>query len=310
MSFDIVGDIHGHADALEALLAKLGYSQTHGAWRHPSRRMIFVGDFIDRGPKQLETVNLVRRMLDAGSAQAVMGNHELNAIAYVTERDGSPRSYLREHSTKNKGQHARFLAAVGEGSPLHTELVGWFKSLPLWLDLDGFRVVHACWDESLRALLSGYCTEGNRLSDATLQLGHTKGNDVHRAVEVLLKGVEIDLPPGVTFRDKEHNERTCARLKWWDADANTYRAALLTDKAAQSQLPDTVMPAHLLRHYLDPKPVFFGHYWLDETPTLAAANAVCLDFSVAKGGYLVAYSFDGEAELKQSKLTWVAPNVG
>ena len=269
--------------------------------------MIFVGDFIDRGPKQLETLDLVRHMLDAGSAQAVMGNHELNAIAYATERGGKPGSYLREHSTKNQGQHARFLAAVGEGSPLHTELVGCFKSLPLWLDLDGLRVVHACWDESLRAQLSGYCTEGNRLSDAALQLAHTKANDVHRAVEVLLKGVEIDLPPGLVFRDKEGSVRNCARLKWWDADAKTYHDALLTDEAAQSQLPNTAMPAHELRHYLDPKPVFFGYYWLDGTPQLTAANAVCLDFSVAKNGYLTAYSFDGEAIPDAAKLTWVWP---
>lgn len=266
-----------------------------------------MGDFIDRGPKQLKTVDLVRHMLDAGSAQAVMGNHELNAIAYATESGSKPGSHLREHSTKNQGQHARFLAAVGGGSPLHTELVGWFKSLPLWLDLDGFRVVHACWDESLRAQLSGYFTEGNRLSDAALQLAHTKGNDVHRAVEVLLKGVEIDLPTGLIFRDKEGNVRTCARLKWWDAGAKTYRAALLTDDAAQSQLPDTVMPPDQLRPYLDPKPVFFGHYWLNGTPTLSAPNAVCLDFSVAKDGYLTAYSYDGEAILDAAKLTCVSP---
>ncbi len=45
--YDIIGDIHGQADALLALLAKLGYQQQGGTWRHPERRVVFVGDFID-----------------------------------------------------------------------------------------------------------------------------------------------------------------------------------------------------------------------------------------------------------------------
>ncbi len=70
--------MHGHAERLEALLDTLGYLQHAGAWRHPERTVVFVGDFIDRGPGQLRTLNLVRSMIDAGLAQAVMGNHELN----------------------------------------------------------------------------------------------------------------------------------------------------------------------------------------------------------------------------------------
>ena len=50
MGYDIIGDIHGHADKLEAMLRTLGYRRTAGAWRHPDRQAIFVGDFVDRGP--------------------------------------------------------------------------------------------------------------------------------------------------------------------------------------------------------------------------------------------------------------------
>lgn len=81
MNYDIIGDIHGHAGALKALLADLGYVEKGRTWSHPDRQAIFLGDFIDRGPRQVETVDIVRRMVDAGNAQAVMGNHELNAIA-------------------------------------------------------------------------------------------------------------------------------------------------------------------------------------------------------------------------------------
>ena len=93
MAYDIIGDIHGHADKLEALLRKLGYRDTAGAWRHPERQAIFVGDFVDRGPAQLRSVDIVRRMVDAGVALAVMGNHELNAIAWHTPDPGHPGQY-------------------------------------------------------------------------------------------------------------------------------------------------------------------------------------------------------------------------
>lgn len=47
--FDLIGDIHGYAAHLEALLRKLGYVNRHGVWSHSERKVIFLGDFIDRG---------------------------------------------------------------------------------------------------------------------------------------------------------------------------------------------------------------------------------------------------------------------
>ncbi|TQE90229.1 MAG: hypothetical protein FKY71_20485 [Spiribacter salinus] len=82
--YDIVGDIHGHASRLEQLLERMGYKRDVKSWRHPDRQAIFVGDFIDRGPEQIETYRLVRAMLDRGAALAVMGNHEFNAVAFKT----------------------------------------------------------------------------------------------------------------------------------------------------------------------------------------------------------------------------------
>ncbi|BCS35969.1 hypothetical protein TBR22_A52050 [Luteitalea sp. TBR-22] len=65
MGYDIIGDVHGEATMVEALLGRLGCRDTGGAWRHPDRIVVFVGDFIDRGPEQLRAVGIVRRMLDA-----------------------------------------------------------------------------------------------------------------------------------------------------------------------------------------------------------------------------------------------------
>ena len=53
-NYDIIGDVHGHADALSDLLGRMGYVQSRGAFRHPSRTAVFVGNLIDRGPANIE----------------------------------------------------------------------------------------------------------------------------------------------------------------------------------------------------------------------------------------------------------------
>ena len=73
---DFIGDIHGHADELTQLLKKLGYEQKNGSYCHPERKVLFVGDYIDRGPKIRETLEIVKRMVDNGNAIALMGNRK------------------------------------------------------------------------------------------------------------------------------------------------------------------------------------------------------------------------------------------
>ena len=77
----IMGDIHGHGEPLKRLRHRLGYTEIDGVWRHPTRKALFLGDYIDRGPEQLEVVRVVRAMVEAGEALAIMGNHEFNAVA-------------------------------------------------------------------------------------------------------------------------------------------------------------------------------------------------------------------------------------
>ena len=74
----MVGDVHGEMDALRNLLGYLGYDLIG---RHPEgRRLVFVGDLIDRGPDSPGVVRWVRRMMDEAGALAVLGNHEINLL--------------------------------------------------------------------------------------------------------------------------------------------------------------------------------------------------------------------------------------
>ena len=91
--YDVIGDVHGEGTKLEQLLKKMGYTNERGYFAHPTRKAIFVGDLVDRGPEQLLAVRTAKAMADAGTATVVMGNHEFNAIAFHTPHPYRPGQY-------------------------------------------------------------------------------------------------------------------------------------------------------------------------------------------------------------------------
>jgi hypothetical protein len=121
-----------------------------------------------------------------------------------------------------------------------------------------------------------------------------------------LKGPELPLPDGRFFFDKDGHKRSEVRIRWWDRKAVTFRDAALGMDGEEASLPELPIPTQY--HYRDKKPVFFGHYWLGGTPALYSDYAACLDFSVAKAGFLTAYRWSGEQKLSPRNLVWVAAN--
>lgn len=305
--YDIVGDVHGHADALTDLLAAMGYVERDGVWAHRERQAIFVGDLIDRGPQEAEVVDVVRAMVEAGSAQIVLGNHEFNAVAFATP-DGTG-DYLRPHSEKNIGQHVEFLDAVGFDTPRHREMIEWFMTIPLWLDLGELRVVHACWSNAHIDHLRPLVGPGDTLTHDLVVAASTKGDPSYDAIETILKGPEIPLG-GPRYTDKDGIVRTKARIAWWDKSATTVASAsliptgstMVDERGEPAELPDDPIADTDLVRYDDDVPVFFGHYWWSAKRGITSDRALCLDFSVAKGGELVAYRWDGERRLSQDKI--------
>lgn len=82
--FDIIGDVHGCADELRELLARLGYDED-GA--HPDgRRVVFLGDLVDRGPKVSEALSIAMHMVREHGALCVQGNHEAKVLRWLEGR--------------------------------------------------------------------------------------------------------------------------------------------------------------------------------------------------------------------------------
>jgi hypothetical protein len=266
---------------------------------------------------------VVRKMVDAGNALAIMGNHELNATAWFLPDPDAPGEYLRPHESKkygakNRKQHERFLAEV-EGRPdLYSEIIEWFLSLPLWLDLPELRVVHACWHPRFMQYLAPSLLPGARLTRELMVPATREPLDeaekdtptpsTFKAVEALTKGIEIPMPPGLTFLDKDGNMRNRVRVRWWDERATTYRQAAMFTPDERAGLPEAPIPPHARIGYTDAKPVFVGHYWFTDRPGPLAPNAACLDYSIGNSKRLCAYRYDGESELAASKFVSVGPN--
>jgi hypothetical protein len=294
--YDLIGDIHGHADQLKRLLFNMGYRNEHGFWSHPTRKAIFVGDFIDRGPFIREVLHIVKNMIDNDQAMAVMGNHEYNAIAYHHKKSNG--EFLRPHNAMHNNQHKATLNQFSQFPTEWEQLLTWFYTLPLFLELDSIRIVHACWDQQhIDWLKLNY---GNYLTEALLEDAHKKESIAHAVIEETLKGKEIDIPEHCAWFDKDGHARTANRIKWWvDASVNNHEAFLfncpdiLRDQPITSDLKLYMYPS-------DAPPVFFGHYWLeDKWPIIQSDNVICLDYSVAKGGNLVAYRWSGEQKLNK-----------
>ena len=141
----------------------------------------------------------------------------------------------------------------------------------------------------------------NRLDEATLHKAARKGTPEYDAVEVLLKGREVELPDGYSFSDKSGFSRTKMRTRWWlSGKGLTFRDWVFPDSDTIPALPVPAASVAALTGYSSKAPaVFLGHYWLppDHPKVPVTENIACLDFSVAKGGPLVAYRWNGDSSL-------------
>ena len=307
--YDLIGDIHGCAKTLERLLSTLGYRQQAGVWLHPKRMAIFLGDLVDRGPRIREALHLVRDMVTAGQALCIMGNHEFNALAWSTPAaPGSGRQFVREHTPR----HARLIKETLEQFDAYPAewqgFLDWFYELPLFIDAGHFRVVHACWDDSLIEPLRAQFADGC-IDEHFLQAAAVHGSFANTALDRLLRGTDMRLPHGMTLTSDDGFTRAHFRTKFWEEDPQTYgdivfQPDALPELAAQMPLSE-MQKTELLKYGADQPLLFVGHYWRSGKPAPIRSNLACLDYSAVLNGKLVAYRLDQEARLEASKFVWV-----
>lgn len=254
---DIVGDVHGEIEALESLLQALGYAPDGS---HPrQRQLVFVGDLVDRGPDSPAVLRRVQGLVADGRAQCLLGNHELNLLRDV-EKHGNSWWVSPDKSMEHPA--ARIGAADKEA------LRGFLATLPLALERDDLRVVHACWD-------SAAVTEAKAVP---------RGQDVLSvylsAVDQLRKRWERGGIWARYIAEWRQHARDLTDPDWQpvlleamatvDADNQMANPVSVLTSGAERRAPAPfwagnrwrmVERVHWWNEYADPVPVIVGHYW-------------------------------------------------
>ncbi|MGM0693026.1 MAG: metallophosphoesterase [Pseudomonadota bacterium] len=307
--YDLIGDVHGCGATLGSLLERLGYHQRGGVYRHPRRKVIFLGDLIDRGPRIRLAVTIARRMVEEGEAYIVMGNHEVNALAYCHRAPGSlEREWLREHTPRHNRIIKETLEQYHDHPQEWEEALAWFLDIPLCLELDGLRVVHACWDQPLVDALRHEHPDG-RIDQAFLEASVVPGTLEFRILDRLTRGIHLPLPEGMEIQSGDGFSRRSFRAHFWARQPQTlgdviFQPDNLPDHLERRELTDDER-SRLSFYGPDEPPLFIGHYWCEGIPALPAANVACLDYSAVKFGRLVAYRWSGEPTLDADRFVWI-----
>jgi len=299
--YDIIGDVHGHADQLKSLLKNMGYQLVDGCYSHPTRKAVFVGDFINRGPKIKETIILIRKMVEKGTAFAILGNHEMYAVLYYL-RDIEGK-YYKKRIPKYQLQINQTLEEFVLYKDEFKSHLKWMRTLPMFLDFGDIRIIHACWDDENVKLLKDIITEP-KLSKAILREIALNGTKFSESFWQSCKGVDFELPKNLLIFDDDGRPHRSFRMKWWEnPEGKTFKEVSIESRF---ELPDYTIPRELVkfrRPYPEDAPiVFFGHYSLVDGFGILKDNVCCVDSGVSRTGRLLAYRWSGEQKLKQSNL--------
>jgi hypothetical protein len=294
MSYTIVPDIHADSERLNWSIAQSAHN-----------KIIFLGDLIDAGkavrqPDDLGVLKRVSQMVTDGKASCILGNHELNAILFH-RRSSVSKETLRSHKAINLSQHKSFIESFGMETADALDWTSWMlETLPLWLEYEGLRIVHACWSDKAINIVKNRRPSGY-LKPEDLEEVAAKKTEFSRAVETITSGPEAKLPADYSFTDNGGHERRSVRLSWWSTENTTWKKAALSVPNVD-HLPNDALPAELTSEIYSPdaKPALVGHYKMKGTPRLLSHNASSLDFPANR----CVYHWTGETNLNDKNLVF------
>lgn len=302
LMYDIIGDVHGYAQPLKSLLKELGYKKTNGSYSHPERKAIFAGDFINRGPQIRKTVRIVRSMVEDGNALAILGNHEINTIITdIKDKKGNP---LVEPPLKNFMSVLKTMKEFSEYQEEWQSHRKWMRTLPLFLELDGIRVIHAYWNDEAVDFFRNNLPEGKIRKSVFRKIYKKPNSEIARNMWLVTKGLQMQMPGDLKIINNKGVSPRSFRIKWWDCPkGKTFNEISFESKY---ELPAYTVPEEILpkcEPYPENAPiVFFGHYCRHNGPFIIRPNVCCIDSCVTGTKVLTAYRWQGEKELTETNL--------
>lgn len=299
--YDIIGDIHGEYKLLVKLFTEMGYQPKENGFYHPTRKAIFIGDFINRGDHVRATVRMIKSMVEEGDAMAILGNHEFAAILYTTiDKKGY---HLRRHIPKYKLPLMKTLKDYQNHEQEWIDTVKWMRTLPFFIEVDGIRIVHGGWSDEHIEILKSEIGDAGKLKKRFLKK-FLNDKSLYNTVNRIMKGAELVLPDNLIVKDTKGFSRRKLRVKWWEPlEGKTFQQASFGNRFV---LPDYTIPKEItfpMETYPDNAPiVFMGHYCLKDTNLIIRDNICCVDNCVIRNNKLTAYRWSGEKKLDADHL--------
>jgi hypothetical protein len=313
---DVVGDVHGEARALDDLLHALGYAPDGD---HPAgRRLIFIGDLCDRGPDSPAVIWRVRRMVEAGVAQCLLGNHELSLLRH-RRKQANGWFFDRDHD-RERGLFEDSRPVSGEGE--REEILRFLRSLPLVLERDDLRLVHAAWIgdriEEIRAASGSedaaglYRRYAERVEEHARRSGiaaEAEAQERLHAGRIHDRTQRVPMLDAVAERDVAYQLSNPVRVLTSGMERRAQEPFFMAGKWRM------VQRAAWWDEYASGVPVLFGHYWRWPTADFGnrygkfnhnpfpgtafnqwlgpRASAFCLDYSIG-ARYTERHDWPGE----------------
>ncbi len=303
--YDIIGDVHGHASLLKELLLKMGYVKAPEGYIHSDRKAVFVGDFINRGPQIRKCLRIIRKMVENGSALAILGNHEINTIiAHLEDEKGKP---LMKPPMKNFLPVIKTIQEFAIYPDEWKDHLNWMRTLPLFLDLGDVRVAHACWSDTTINYLKEHLPPGRIKKNVFRKMLKSNGSELAQAIWITTKGLIYKMPGDLKVINNKGVSPRSFRIRWWEEPSDkTFEAISFESKfkLPEYTIPPEIAPATL--PYPEDAPIlFFGHYCRANGPHIIKPNLCCVDSCVAGSKSLLAYRWNGEKVLLPDNLIQV-----
>jgi hypothetical protein len=285
----IIGDIHGQYSALVQLLRRLG-CDPDGRWSE-GHRVIFVGDLVDRGPDSPAVIRLVKRLISMGVADCVLGNHDMKLIV-----DDKPSASAQNHWFFGESDGAQ---TPVESDDLRQDIRSFLSGLPIALEDDFVRIVHAYWhQESIDK-----ARETNVSSARELWLDGQR-EALARAQRILPSGLPLSFQQErLNSKKPALSEHDYTKFAAYEREKDRHIGAILMsgiERGVAEFFPTKGKWRFNKRvswwnEYSDKKPVVFGHYWRTLSPASGQGSSpppgadwfgprrscFCVDYSAA-----------------------------
>lgn len=303
--FDVIGDVHADALTLRKLLTELGYVENAAkGFYHPSgdRQALFVGDYINKGAQNLESISIVHKMMTSGAAIGLMGNNEFNHI------------YSHQMGDLAIVEGSSFSEEVEAANTSMDVLVDQFKQLKLYYTppTRDFIAVHAQYKPSQFESMRGFVDNENRLRPNCYEKYSDSKHPLHetfmKSAGIALFGTEVEVPNSLAYKSRSGEFNNKARLLWWESEHATLSSVLnkpandVTDAQREDYAAMKSRDSHWSEHFEKPdRLVFCGHIPRGEAVGYTSNDKViCLDTEEGIGAYR--YNMDDRGVVKPHRI--------